>query len=313
MNRYLLAFLLAVCAVSLSVSAQQEAMYTQYMFNKLLINPGYAGSRAATSVTMMYRDQWSGFNGAPRTGTFSIHGHLKNPKIALGMTVINDRLGLQNQTGIYANYAYRLPLGNGRLSFGVQGGFDHYEIALSTAVHIDAGDPSLAVDLSMINPNIGAGIYYKSEEFYIGASAQRLIENDLSGRTILSEDDSYSRQARHLNAMAGGVIDISENVKLRPAVLVKYAPNAPVQADFNASFLFVERFWVGASYRTNASIDGMIEFQVNRQLRIGYAYDHQINQIGPYTTGSHEVLIGFDLDFGKTRVATPRMMAPRYF
>ena len=239
--------------------------------------------------------------------------HLKNPKIALGMTVINDRLGLQNQTGIYANYAYRLPLGNGRLSFGVQGGFDHYEIALSTAVHIDAGDPSLAVDLGMISPNIGAGIYFQSEEFYIGASAQRLIENDLSGRTILSEDDSYARQARHLNAMAGGVIDISENVKLRPAVLVKYAPNAPVQADFNASFLFVERFWVGASYRTNASIDGMIEFQVNRQLRIGYAYDHQINQIGPYTTGSHEVLICVDLDFGKTRVATPRMMAPRYF
>ncbi len=311
MNRFLLAILLAINAAPLF--AQQEAMYTQYMFNKLLINPGYAGSRAATSMTLLYRDQWTGFAGAPRTGTFSVHGHLRNPKIALGMTVINDRLGLQNQTGIYANYAYRLPLGDGRLSFGVQGGFDHYEVALSTAVHIDAGDPSLASDLSMISPNVGAGIYYQSEEFYAGVSAQRLIENDLSGRTILSEDDPYARQSRHFNAMLGGVVDISDGVKLRPAVLVKYAPNAPIQADFNASFLFVERFWAGVTYRTDASIDVMVEFQVSRQMRIGYAYDHQINEIGPYTTGSHEALIGFDLDFGRSRIVTPRMMAPRYF
>lgn len=288
-------------------------MYTQYMFNKLLINPGYAGSRAVTSMTMLYRNQWTGFQGAPKTATYSVHGHLRNPKVALGMTVINDRIGLQNQTGIYANYAYRLPLGEGRLSFGVQGGFDHYQIALSTAVHIDAGDPSLAVDMSTYTPNIGAGVYYQSDEFYAGVSAQRLIENDLSGRTIVSEDESFARQARHLNAMMGGVVDISESVKFRPAVLVKYAPNAPVQADFNASFFFVERLWAGISYRTNASIATMIELQVNRQMRIGYAYDHQINAAGPYTTGSHEFLVGFDLDFGRSRIVTPRMMTPRYF
>ncbi len=311
MNRLLLTLLLVISGAALQ--AQQEAMYTQYMFNKLLINPGYAGSRAVTSMTMLYRNQWTGFQGAPKTATYSVHGHLRNPKVALGMTVINDRIGLQNQTGIYANYAYRLPLGEGRLSFGVQGGFDHYQIALSTAVHIDAGDPSLAVDMSTYTPNIGAGVYYQSDEFYAGVSAQRLIENDLSGRTIVSEDESFARQARHLNAMMGGVVDISESVKFRPAVLVKYAPNAPVQADFNASFFFVERLWAGISYRTNASIATMIELQVNRQMRIGYAYDHQINAAGPYTTGSHEFLVGFDLDFGRSRIVTPRMMTPRYF
>jgi type IX secretion system PorP/SprF family membrane protein len=311
MYRALSVVLLALLTTPLL--AQQESMYTQYMFNKLLINPGYAGSRAVTSVTMLYRDQWTGFNGAPRTGTFSVHGHLRNPKVALGLTVLNDRIGLQNQTGVYANYAYRLPLGEGRLSFGVQGGFDHYQIALSSAVHIDAGDPTLGADLNLYTPNIGAGVYYQSEVFYAGVSALRLVENDLSGRTIVSESDAYARQARHLNAMMGGVVDLTESVKFRPAVLVKYAPNAPVQADFNASFLFLERLWAGMSYRTNASLDFMVEFQISRQLRVGYAYDHQINAIGPYTTGSHEVLVGFDMDFGRSRVVTPRMMAPRYF
>lgn len=288
-------------------------MYTQYMFNKLLINPGYAGSRAATSITALYRDQWTGFEGAPRTATVSVHGHLKNPKVGLGLTVINDRLGLSNNTGVYAVYSYRLPLGDGRLNFGVQGGFDHIQMALSTATHIDPGDPTLGADITQFTPNIGAGVYYQSDRFYAGASAQRLIENSLSGDVILSEDEVYARQNRHFYAMAGGMIRISENVEFRPAALAKYVANAPFQMDFNASFLFMDRFWAGLSYRTDASIDAMVEFQINRQLRIGYAYDWQMAAIGPYTNGSHEVMIGFDLDFAKTRIVTPRSMGPRYF
>lgn len=311
MQRFL--FTVLAAAAALSASAQQEAMYTQYMFNKLLINPGYAGSRAATSVTALYRDQWTGFEGAPSTATVSVHGHLRNPNIALGLTVINDRLGITENTGVYAVYAYRLPLGKGRLSFGVQGGFDHLRMGLSTAVSIDAGDPSLAADFSALAPNAGAGVYFQSERFYAGVSAQRLIENKISDTDIVDADDAFSHQSRHAYAMVGGMIRLSEIVEFRPSALVKMVANAPVQADINASFLFVERVWAGVSYRTNASVDFMAEYQVNRQLRVGYAYDIQTSAVGPYTQGSHEVMVGIDLDFSKTRIVTPRQMGPRYF
>jgi len=305
--------ILLLLFVPLAVSAQQEAMYTQYMFNKLLINPGYAGSRAATSITALYRDQWTGFDGAPRTATLSAHGHLRNPKIALGLTVINDRLGISNQTGIYGTYAYRAPIGKGRLSIGVQGGIDHMEISLSSATHIDAGDPTLAADISRIVPNVGAGVYYQSKRFYAGVSAQRLIENKWNGNIAETAEAALEGQVRHGYAMVGGMIRLTQGLEFRPAVLVKYVANAPVQADFNASFLFVERVWAGVSYRTNASVDFMMEYQVNRQLRIGYAYDHQLGALGLHTNGSHEVLLGIDLDFSKTRIVTPRQMGPRYF
>jgi type IX secretion system PorP/SprF family membrane protein len=304
-------FITVLSLFSIDLSAQQDPLYTQYMFNKLLINPGYAGSRAATSVTMLYRDQWTGFEGAPKTATASVHGRLANPKIALGLTLVNDRIGLRNQTGLYATYAYRLPVGDARLSFGIQAGFDHIQYGFSDAVYIDLNDPELGQNISMLTPNVGAGVYYQSEKFYAGVSVPHLLENTLG--EAAQNEEIVGTQERHFFAMMGGVIEIAENVKFRPSTLVKYVANAPISADFNGTFLFVDKFWVGASYRTDASVDFHMEFNVNRQLRIGYAYDYVLGELGTHSNGSHEILLGIDLDFSKNRIVTPRHISPQYF
>ena len=305
--------LLALTA-ALNLFAQQEAMYTQHMYNKLAINPAYAGSRTHTSITALYRDQWTGFDGAPSTATLNIHGKLKNPKLALGFQVYNDQLGISNTTGLQATYAYRLPMGNGHLSFGISAGFNHYKVSLTEAISIDAGDPTLAENLNLLLPNVGGGIYYNTPTFYAGVSVPKLIQNELINTDLETSNDVMAQEIRHYNGMIGGVITLSETVKLRPTALVKYAPNAPVQADLSATFLFIERFWVGGTYRTQGSVDGHIEFQASRQLRIGYAYDYVINDLGSYTGGSHEILVGFDLNFlSKDRHVTPRQMTLNYF
>ncbi|MFT7588080.1 MAG: type IX secretion system PorP/SprF family membrane protein [Limisphaerales bacterium] len=311
MIRIVYTLLLVLCIAP--AFGQQEAMYTQYMFNKLAVNPAYAGSRGSTSITLLYRDQWTGFDGAPKTATASIHGHLRNPKLALGLQVVSDRHGLQNNIGLMATYAYRLPLGNGRLSFGVQAGFTHYQYSLTDAVSLDMGDPNLQSVISLLTPNVGAGIYYQSARFYAGVSAPKLIQNQLISLDLETSGALSAQEYRHYLGMVGAVLKLNENVKFRPGILVKYAPNAPVQADINATFLFVDRVWVGATYRSNASVDAHVEFNINKQIRVGYAYDFTMGRIGDYSAGSHELLVGIDLDFGNTRIVTPRKMTPRYF
>ena len=313
----LLALVLLALADITSVQAQQEPLYTQFQFNKLAINPAYAGSRGATSFTSLYRHQWQGISDAPRTLSFNVHSALRNPKYALGVQVINDRLGVTNNTGIMVDYAYRLPLGSAAkstLSFGLEAGVNYYNVALTEAIIHDSGDPNLQANFQKWLPNMGFGMYFSSPRAFAGLSVPRLIQNNLVPDGVVAP--IQSKQFRHFYAMGGYVFDLGEFVKFRPSALLKYVQNTPLQAELNGSFLFIDRMWVGGSYRTDGSVDANLEVNITHQLRIGYAYDFVVGELGNYTTGSHELLIGFDLDFERDRMETPRNMGNsvvRYF
>lgn len=184
---------------------------------------------------------------------------------------------------------------------------------MTDAVHIQDNDPNLAADFSRFLPNVGLGLYFQLPTFFAGISAPHLIENELTERVALTDVDQLAFQHRHYYAMLGTVVDLSEALKFRPSVLVKYVENAPVEADINGSFLIKDVLWLGATYRTNASVDANIEAIVSDKLMIGYAYDYQLNGLSDHTNGSHEVILSFDFKFKDRRVVTPRKVVPKYF
>ena len=313
MQRFIL-HLFATAVIMMAVpgaQAQQQSLYTQFQFNKLAINPAYAGSRDATSITALYRHQWAGISGAPRTASINVHSPLRNKQFAVGLQLVNDRVGVTNATGLFADYAYRMPVGsNGKFSLGLEAGITHYDVSLTDALSQDPDDPNLQSDFTKWLPNVGAGAYYSSDRFFAGISVPRLIQNRLMPEGM---ESAAAAQARHYYAMAGYFFKLSSVVKLRPSVLAKYVQDAPFQAEINGSLLFVDKLWIGASYRTDASVDFNLQYDVTPQLRLGYAYDYVLGQLGDQTSGSHELFVGFDFDFDHARIVTPRNVGVKPF
>ena len=283
--------------------AQQQAMYTQYMFNGLALNPAYAGSHDALSLTGLARIQWVGIEGAPNTQTFSMHSPVAD-RSSLGLFLIHDNIGVTNQYGLYGSYAYRIPFGeDASLSMGLQVGFNSYNMDLSQ-VTTQNQDPNFAVnDAGGIEPNFGAGLFYSSERFYIGASVPHIVNNDLISSEV---DDANARQFRHYFVTAGYVFDLGPSLKLKPNFLVKAVQGAPVEYDLNANLLIKEVLWVGFSYRTEDAISGLIEMLLTPQLRLGYAYDYTTSELQDFNTGSHELMLNFRFAFDKSKVLSPR-------
>lgn len=281
------------------------------MFNQLAFNPAYAGSRNATSFTALYRHQWQGIEGAPKTVSFNMHTPLQNKRIALGFQLTNDRIGITNTTGIFGDYAYRIPMGGGYFSMGVQAGVHFYNMSLVDAVSFNPADGALSSNFQKWLPNFGAGLYYYNSNMFVGVSAPRLIENSLAPKNMTAGEDAEQR--RHYFATAGYMITFTENVKFRPSIMLKYADQTPFQADINGSLLFAEKLWIGAAYRTNSSYNFNVEWNLTEQLRLGYAYDFVLGKLGEQTFGTHEILLGYDLDFNRDKIITPRTISPRYF
>ena len=287
--------------------AQQEAMYTQYMFNGLALNPAYAGSHEAVSMTFLAREQWTGVEGAPSTQTLSVHSPIKNKRIALGLNLIRDKITVFNQTGVNAVYAYRIPTENGTLSMGLQLGVTSYKADFQ-GLNIfppDGDDPAFSQDVSKAMLNFGAGMYYYTNRFYLGFSVPQMINNSLSEDIV--GFDSDARQERHYFLTSGYVIDVSGSVKFKPNVLFKVVGGAPVEMDLNANFLFSEVLWVGLSWRSLADFDALLEFQVTDQLLLGYSYDFaNTTDLRRVNSGSHELMINYRLRYSKKKVVTPR-------
>ncbi|MBK9449062.1 MAG: type IX secretion system membrane protein PorP/SprF [Bacteroidetes bacterium] len=301
-----LLFFIALCIVGISPAwAQQDPQYSMYMFNGLLVNPAYAGSRELVSVTALGRYQWVGIDGSPKTATFSIHGPSRNEKSGFGLNVYNDRLGFTNQTAANAMYAYRLELGPGILSLGLQGGALLHNNRWQDAVTInpDAGAP--ATSTTAILPMAGTGAYYYGERFYLGAAIPNFIPNKYKNPNSVNGSVA-SRQKMHLFATAGVVIPLGEDLDLKPSVMMKYTQNAPIEFDFNAAMLFKKVLWVGASYRTGDALVFMSEYVFKNQFRLGYAYDLTLTPLRTYNSGSHEIMLGLDLGWNKSRIKTPR-------
>lgn len=283
--------------------AQQDAMYTQYFFNHLLINPAYSGSRDGVSATAFYRNQWTGFEGAPQTFSASVHTPAFN-RVGLGLTFEGDLIGPLNNYQASLNYAYHIPLKRGKLSAGLRASVTSYNANFMDAETIEQNDPSFQENVNRWLPNFGAGIYYYNNRFVIGVGIPRLLSNRLN------EDDEVeigkaSKLERHYYATAGIVFDLNPSFKLRPSFLIKYLYNAPLEADLGVNLIYRDRLWIGAAYRTGASWNANVSYQINKNLKIGYAFDFTTTTINQYSSGTHEIMLGFDIN-DKSRVISPR-------
>ena len=308
MKKQLLIFL--VMLMTTSLFAQQDALFSQYMFNKLAINPGYAGSRELLSADMIIRQQWVNIEGAPKTVSFSLHSPLNNPHLAVGFNLSNDKIGPLSNTSAMGTFAYRIIFPKSKLSFGIQAGIKSSTIEWSKFKAVDQDEPFLTMQddiTKKIVPDANFGIYYYSDKFYAGISSRQLLQN----QSLLVKDSTgntqFSKLATHFYGMTGAAFPLGDNVIFRPSLLAKFVKNAPPQLDLNASFLLVNTLWLGVSYRTEKAISLITEVNIAQNLRIGYSYDIWINELQSYNKGSHEIRVSFDFNVGK------RILSPRYF
>ena len=291
--------------IAQQISAQQDPQYTQYMYNMNIINPAYAGISEGLSVGALYRSQWVGLDGGPETFTFNIHSPV-GKQLALGLSVISDKIGPVEETNAYVDASYTIPLGmETRLAFGVKGGFTFHDIAIaeSQITLVDLSDPFFANAINETTPNIGAGVYfYKPNKYYISIS----VPNILNGVHLDANGTKIGSESEHLFTAAGYVFDLSENFKLKPHALLKYAFDAPVSYDLNANLFMYDLVEFGVGYRLDDSFSAMINFQVTKDLRIGYAYDAIKSGLDIVTNSSHEVFINYDFNFSSKVSRSPR-------
>lgn len=290
------------------VYGQQDPHYTQYMYNQNVLNPAYAGSRGDLSIGLLARTQWVGIEGAPDTQTLNVHSNLGDENgLGLGLSLINDQIGPAKETNVSLDASYTLPTGEmGRLSFGLKGSYNFLNVDLNGGVLTnDEGDILFSEDLKDSSPNIGAGLYYHNARFYMGISVPNLLENRVRTITTGNEIQDVSDNM-HIFGTLGYVFDLNEQVKLKPSVMAKMVAGAPISLDLNASLFFNEKFEFGLSWREGDSIDALIGIQATPDIRIGYAYDHTLTHLGQYNSGSHELMLLFDLDFTKKLIKSPR-------
>ena len=289
---------------SINLSAQQEALTTQYMFNGLSINPAMAGSDDNLSVTGIIRSQWVGIHGAPNTQVLSIHSPMRSDNYALGLNVTHDKIAVTGRTTISPSYAYRLHFKNGAiLSLGIQASIMNYKAGLTDLNPKDGTDAVFTTDVNTWMINFGVGAYYYTNKYYIGISAPMLLNNNYSssGAKI-----SEAKLTRHYYLNAGSVFDLDENYHLKPSVLVRYTEKSYMTADINLNLYYKRFFGIGISYRTTESISGLFELFINDNLMMGYAYDYIISDIQMATSGSHEIMINYIFPYNEKRVITPR-------
>lgn len=297
-----------VVMLSITAKAQQDQMISQYMFNGLFLNPAYAGSHKYYTSSLLHRSQWVDFPGAPKTYLLAVDGLLptKSENMGVGLMVGYDKIGATEQTDIYANYAYQLKLGSGKLAFGLKAGASNYVFNNKVLVW-DEGDVNFATRRSAWLPKFGFGAYYFADRWYAGASIPTLLAYD-ANHNFSVDVNSASFLNRHYYLNGGYVFTLNEKFKLKPSTLIKYLPSAPLQADLNLNLLYNDQFWIGASYRSMSAVVFMVEYQTNTRFRVGYAYDLTTTKIRNYSAGTHEIMIGYD--FGKDLI---KIKTPRYF
>lgn len=293
-----------ISGLTFTAKAQQDAMYSQYMFNTLAINPAYAGSRNVVSATALYRNQWTGIDGAPKTGTITVDAPVLNKKLGLGVQLFTDKLGIMQTNGATLSAAYRIRMDKGSLSFGIQSVFSQYranytDVPLGSVSY----DPAFAQNVNKFLFNVGTGAYYNSDKFYVGLSVLDLMPNNL---TDFNTTTSGSKQAAHLFLAAGYVFPLADDFKLKPSFLVKAVKGAPIEGDINAALWIKDVFSFGVQYRTSADIGAMIEIQATPQIRLGYAYDRSTTALSNFNNGSHEIMLRYEFGFDKGKILSPR-------
>ena len=285
--------------------SQQDPHYTQYMYNMSVMNPAYAGSKENLSMGLLYRKQWVEIEDAPTTATF--FGHTRAGKnVGLGLSVISDKIGPVEENNIYGDFSYTLNLGEEhRLAFGLKAGVTLHKVGLFSDVYNtlpDANDPAFSENTSNAYLNIGSGLFYYTNKYYLGFSVPNILKSkhlDFNGREFGSE---YS----HYFLTGGYVFDVNESIKFKPFFMLKSAFSAPTSLDLSTNFLFNEKFEVGATYRLDDSFGAMVNYAITPDIKIGYAYDHIVSDLNVVTPSSHEIILLFDLKFSKKVSSSPR-------
>ena len=291
--------------------AQQDPQYTQYMYNTIVVNPGYAGSREAMSIFALHRTQWVGLDGAPVTNNFSIHTPINGSNIGLGLSVVNDKIGPSDENNIAVDFSYTIHTSERyKLSFGLKASANLLNVDF-TKLHIyNPGDPRFQDNIdNKFSPNIGAGIYLHSDNTYFGLSAPYLLETNHFDKSANNSSSSFiAREKIHYYFIAGHVFDLSADVQFKPSILTKMVQGAPLQVDISGNFLINEKFTAGLAYRWDAAFSALVGFQISDSWFIGYAYDMDTTKLANYNSGSHELFLRFEL-FNKN----DRIISPRFF
>ncbi|MFT5078668.1 MAG: type IX secretion system PorP/SprF family membrane protein [Planctomycetota bacterium] len=296
---------------SLQSNAQQDPQYTQYMYNPQTINPAYAGSRDATTFGLLLRTQWVSLEGAPKTGTFSANtplGALEN--MGLGFSIVSETIGPSVDTNVTVDYAYHINTNDvNKLSFGIKAGIDLLDVDFNKLQVADLGDPRFQNNIdNKLQPQFGAGVFYYSDNYYIGLSTPNILKTKHFDESSLEDTQvtSVGSESIHYFLSAGYVLKINDGLKFKPATLIKAVSGAPLQWDVSANFLYNEKFTLGLAYRWSAAMSGMAGFQVSDEMFIGVAYDYQTTDIEAFGNGSYEMMLRYDIFNKPERVLTPR-------
>lgn len=286
--------------------AQQDPHYTQYMYNMNVINPAYAGSKENLSFGLLYRKQWVEIEDSPTTFSFSGSAPAGS-NVGLGLSVISDRIGPVEEKNVYGDFSYTLSLGGEhKIAFGVKAGATFHDVGLYSDIGNgkvpDASDPAFGQDTSKVYGNVGTGLFYYTNKYYVAFSVPNMLKSkhlDFNGR-------QFGTETQHYFLTGGYVFDLNPNLKFKPFTMVKSAFNAPTSVDVSTNFLIKEKLELGATYRLQDSFGAMVNFAITPSLRIGYAYDHIVSDLKVATPSSHEVILLFDLSFSKKVSQSPR-------
>ena len=282
--------------------AQQDAQFTQYMYNTINVNPAYAGSRGALSIFALHRTQWVGLDGAPVTNAVSINTPINGSNLGLGVSLINDKIGPTNENTFSADLSYTIPTSETfKLSFGVKGTANLFNLDVTKLNPNDATDPSFQ-NYNKFSPNIGAGIYLHSDKAYLGLS----IPNFIQTNRYDDNDVRIFKEKINYYLIGGYVFDLNQDIKFKPAVITKIVEGAPLQIDVSGNFMFSEKFVVGVAYRWSAALSGMVGFQVSDGLYIGYGYDRETTNLKNYNSGSHEIFLRYEIFKNINKITSPR-------
>ena len=291
---------------------QQDPQYTHYMYNMNVVNPAYAGSKGTLSLGILGRTQWVGIDGAPQTLTANIHAPV-GKNLGLGLSIIADEIGPVKEQNAYADISYTINTSEtGQLAFGLKAGLTFFNADLLNIELPDGSTGSDGVDDLFANngdgtfPNIGAGLYYYTDKFYLGASVPNFLEtahfDDVAGSVV----DRVASEKMHGFLTAGYVFELSENIDFKPATILKATPGAPLSWDISGNFLFNDRFELGVAYRFDDSIDGLVSFLVTDDFRVGYSYDYTLTKLGDFNDGSHEIFLQYDVNLSRKNLKSPR-------